>query len=56
MHQQNVDEDGYMQFESKHLTKLIDLIQNKSDVDTVIKAFYNMKGHEKKYVINQFTL
>ena len=47
MNQTRVDEDGHMQFESKNLTELIDLIQSKEDVDTVIKAFYNMKGHEK---------
>ena len=40
---QKVDEDGYMDVEPKHLLKLINLIQSKSDVDTVIKEFYNMK-------------
>jgi len=49
MNQTRVDEDGHMQFESKNLTELIDLIQSKEDVDTVIKAFYNMKGHKVEF-------
>ena len=49
MNQPKVDEDGYLQVESKHLTQLIDLIQSQSDVHIVIKAFYNMKGHKTDF-------
>jgi len=41
-----VDEDGCYSIGPTHLSNMIDLIKNEEDLDTVIEAYYNFKGHK----------
>jgi len=43
------DEDGEFNINPKHLSNMLDLVKTEEDMDTVIEAYYNFKGHKTDF-------
>ena len=44
-----LNEDGFIEFDPRHLNNMVSLIKDKADINFILKAFYNMKGHKTDF-------